>query len=216
MACVLVVSPHGMDEALGCGGTMARHARAGDRVEILVLFGDGSGMDAGRRIAAPQAAAALGSGSPRFAGFPENRSDTIPLIELIKAVERAVKELCPDVVYVTHGGNLNIDHQNAYKAVLTAIRPLPGQTVKEILAYEILSSTEWASRDQGQPFLPTCFVDITDTLAAKLEALRAYGAEMREAPHSRSYEGVQALAVSRGHGVGVGAAEAFSVVRMMR
>lgn len=62
--CVLVISPHGLDVALGCGGAMARHADAGDGVHPLVLFGDGSGREAARRSNAAAAAAILGSGPP--------------------------------------------------------------------------------------------------------------------------------------------------------
>ena len=65
MAGILVVAPHAMDEVLGCGGTMARHADAGERIDTLVLCGDGSGLDATRRQVAPNAAAVLGANAPR-------------------------------------------------------------------------------------------------------------------------------------------------------
>lgn len=215
MTSVLVICPHAMDEALGCGGTMALHAEAGDRVATLVLFGDGSGMDGTRRVAAPAAAAVLGAAPPRFVGLPENRSDTLPLIEVIGAVERAVAELEPTIVYLPHGGNLNIDHQTAFRAAMTAIRPVPRHPVRAIYSYEVLSSTEWAPPTSGQPFLPIRFVDITRTLADKLRALDCYAAEIRPAPHSRSVEGARALAQHRGYCVGVEAAEAFGIVRQL-
>lgn len=215
MGAVLIVAPHAMDEALGCGGTMALHADAGDRVETLVLFGDGTGMDAKRREAAPKAAMALGTCPPRFVGFPENRSDTLPLLDIIAAIERAVSDIGPTMVYVTHGGNLNIDHQSAFRAVVTAARPVPGYPVREIYAYEVPSSTEWASPTAGQPFLPARFVDIASTLQRKMTALDCYAAELRPSPHSRSAEGIRALSQLRGHNVGVPAAEAFAVVRQL-
>jgi LmbE family N-acetylglucosaminyl deacetylase len=213
MAVVLVVSPHAMDEALGCGGTMARHVEAGDKVETLVLFGDGSGMDAKRRLAAPAAAAVLSSAPPRFVGMPENRSDTLPLVDVIAAIEKAVAELLPQTLYVPHGGNLNIDHQTAFRAALTAARPVPGAKVRAIYAYEVPSSTEWAPVGVSPPFLPTRFVDITATLPKKMRALDCYAAELRDAPHSRSVAGIRALAQLRGHNAGMTAAEAFMVVR---
>lgn len=213
MVAVLVISPHAMDEALGCGGTMARHADAGDQVATLVLFGDGTGMDATRRKTAPEAAAVLGSSAPRFVGLPENRSDTLPLLQVTSVVEQAVKELRPDIVYVPHGGNLNIDHQTAFRATMTAARPVPGYPVRSIYAYEVPSSTEWAPPSAGHPFLPTRFVDIGPTLERKMRALGYYGAEIRPAPHTRSVEGIRTLAQLRGLNVGLTAAEAFMVVR---
>ncbi len=215
MVAVLIVAPHAMDEALGCGGTMALHAEAGDRVETLVLFGDGTGMDAKRREAAPKAATTLGACPPRYVGFPENRSDTLPLLEIIAAVEKVILEIGPKVVYVTHGGNLNIDHQSAFRAVVTAARPVPDCPVREIYAYEVASSTEWASPTAGQPFLPARFVNIASMLQRKMKALDCYAAELRASPHSRSDEGIRALVRLRGHNVGVAAAEAFAVVRQL-
>lgn len=213
MASVLVVAPHAMDEALGCGGAMALHAQKGDRVDTLILFGDGSGMDAGRCEAAPRAASILGAQAPRFVGFPENRSDTLPLVEVIGAVEFAIAELKPSTLYVTHGGNLNIDHNITFNATLTAARPVPDHPVKMLYAYEVLSSTEWAPPSAARTFLPTRFVDITTVLELKMRALESYVAEMRVAPHSRSAEGVRALARHRGYSVGIEAAEAFVLVR---
>ncbi|MFM2129495.1 MAG: hypothetical protein RL477_1041 [Pseudomonadota bacterium] len=213
MATVLVVAPHGMDEVLGCGGTIARHAAAGDRVETLVLFGQGQGLDAGRRTAAPAAAAILGSQAPVFAGFPENRADTVALVDVIAAVEKAIADQRPDTLYVSHGGNLNIDHRIAFQAAVTAARPVPGHPVDRIYAYEVVSSTEWAPPQIGAPFLPSRFVDIGAFEARKFEALACYGAELREAPHARSIEGIRAQLRRHGHSVGYPAAEAFVVIR---
>lgn len=213
MVSVLVIAPHAMDEVLGCGGTMAVHADAGHRVETLVLFGDGSGLDAGRRVVAPAAAAILGAGRPSFAGFPENRGDSLPLVEIVGAVEKAVAAIAPQILYVPHGGNLNIDHQTAFRAALTAARPVPGYPVRAIYAYEVVSSTEWSVPALGSPFLPNRFVDVGAAEARKFEALDCYRAEMRAAPHPRSVDGIRALLRHRGHGVGCVAAEAFDVLR---
>src|SRR5688572_4209499 len=105
-----------MDEVLGCGGTIARYASAGRPVQTLVLFGDGSGADTQRRAAGSAAAKWLGSQVPRYAGFPENRSDTLPLVEIVAVVERAIAEFQASEIYVSHGGNLNIDHQTSFRA----------------------------------------------------------------------------------------------------
>ena len=210
---VLVVAPHGLDEVLGCGGTVARHAGEGARVDILILMGDGTGRDAPRRVAAGKAARLLGAEAPRFAGFPENRSDTIPLLELVAAVEGVVRELRPATVYVSHPGNLNLDHRRSFEATATALRPQPGLSLRAIYAYEILSSTNWALRGIGPAFAPQRFVDVSAVFARKLQALELYGEEMRAAPHARSLEAVKALAAYRGSTVGFAYAEAFEAMR---
>jgi LmbE family N-acetylglucosaminyl deacetylase len=213
---VLVIAPHGLDEALGCGGVMARHADGGDSVDVLIVCGDGTGRDAARRVSAQKAAQILGARAPRFTGFPENRSDTVPLLEIVGAIERCVLEIKPEIVYVSHGGNLNVDHQTCFRAAVTALRPVPGSSVRAIYAYEILSSTDWAPEGAGEAFVPNRFVEITAQLDRKVEALQAYGDEMRPAPHSRSIEGAKALARVRGGTVGFDAAEAFLLVRGIR
>lgn len=213
---VLVIAPHALDEVLGCGGTIARHAAAGLPVHILVLCGDGTGLDGKRREAAVAAAALLGSQPPRFTGFPENRSDTIPIGEVVGAVERTVNELKPVMVYVSHGGNLNIDHQTAFRATATALRPMPGSPVAEFYAYEIASSTDWAPPGFGATFVPNHFVDITGTLAKKRQALELYAFDMRPEPHARSITALENLARARGASVGMAAAEAFSLLRSVR
>lgn len=213
MAKVLVIAPHALDEVLGCGGTLALHCDAGDDVEVLVLFGDGTGADKERRIAAPRAAEILGTPAPRFAGLPENRSDTLPLGDIIGTVEKTIATFQPAIMYVPHVGNLNIDHQTAHRAAVTAARPAPGQAVRAIYSYEILSSTDWAPPQTSAPFLPTRFVDVTRAVERKMRALEAYACDMRLAPHARSLESIATLAKSRGYGVGLPAAEAFMVMR---
>jgi len=212
---VLIVAPHALDEVLGCGGTIALATAAGRKVHILVLCGDGAGHDGKRRAAASGAAELLGSEPPRFAGFPENASDAVPLGKVIEVIERTVSELRPETVYVSHGGNLNVDHQTAFRAAATALRPVPGSPVIEFFAYEIASSTDWVPPGFGTPFEPNRFVEIYSVLERKLAALELYSFDMRSEPHARSIAALANLARLRGASVGVRAAEAFLVLRSL-
>lgn len=219
---VLVVAAHADDEALGCGGTIARHVAEGDTVHgIFIADGVGSRKDAGyealkmREAAAQKAHSLLGFSSVSYLGFPDNRLDGINLLDIVQSVERSLQTIMPDVVYTHHYGDLNIDHRVAHQAVMTACRPIPGSSVTEIYTFEIMSSTEWSSPGLS-PFLPTCYVNISEYLELKLDALKAYELEMRDMPHSRSIEHLEALARHRGHSVGVSAAEAFMVMRNIR
>lgn len=212
---VLVITPHALDEVLGCGGTIALHAKAGAKVNILCLCGDGSGKDGKRRAAAAEAAALLGAQPPRFAGFPENETDTVPLSRIVQTIESAVAELRPRIVYVSHGGNLNIDHQNSFRATATALRPTPSNSVAEFYGYEIPSSTDWAPPGFSTTFVPAHFVEITSVLNHKRAALDLYDFDMRAEPHARSIAAVLNLARARGASVGVPAAEAFCLLRRL-
>lgn len=219
---VLAIVAHPDDEALGAGGTLARHAAKGDAVHILFLA-DGVGARgndkaaAERRVkAARLAASALGAREPEFLGLPDNRLDRLDLLDIVQPIENIIRKIAPETIYTHHAGDLNIDHGLCHRAVLTACRPLPGSTVLRIYAMEVVSSTEWSPAHSGHAFIPTHFVDISTALQAKRRALEAYGEEMRPFPQARSYEAVDALAIWRGASAGLRAAEAFMVVREIK
>ena len=221
---VLVVAAHPDDEILGCAGTIARHVDLGDTVDVLIVAEGATSRGAARdasadadalaelRAAAAAAAEVLGTNTPVFGGFPDNRLDTVPLLDVVKLVEAQCQAVSPEIVYTHHSGDLNIDHQVVARAVATAFRPLPGSGVHAIYAFETVSSTEWGLHtDAGSP--PVRFVDIVAQLDRKRAALDCYDIEMRDFPHARSNEAVDALARVRGASAGLAAAEAFWVVR---
>ena len=116
------------------------------------------------------------------------------------------------MVYTHHYGDLNVDHRRTFEAVLTACRPV-NCSVKKLLCFEVLSSTEWNAQTAANVFLPNYFVDVGKYLDKKIAALSEYTTEMREYPHPRSLEGVKILAKLRGMAVGADSAEAFELVR---
>lgn len=219
---ILIVAAHTDDEALGCGGTIARHVAEGDMVHaVFMADGVSSRPDAAtdeldrRMAAARQAHQLLGLQHVEYLGLPDNQLDGLPLLNVVQALEKVVEEIEPHIIYTHHYGDLNIDHRITHQAVMTASRPVPGSSVREIYGFEVLSSTEWTTPQQF-PFLPNMYVDISEFMAMKLKALEAYRMEMRAAPHSRSVEHVEHLARHRGHSVGVAAAEAFMTSRIIR
>ena len=119
------------------------------------------------------------------------------------------------MVVTHHSGDLNIDHQIIHQAVMVACRPQPDHSVKRILSFEVPSSTEWNSPNVKSVFIPNWFENISDTLKLKIKALEAYGSEMREWPHSRSFKAVKHHACWRGASVGCDAAEAFMLNRFI-
>jgi len=216
---VLVVAAHPDDEVLGCGGVVARHVGAGDTVNILLLAegaiarepANEPGAVAALQEAAAAAAHTLGASEPRFCGFPDNRLDSLPLLDVIKAIEDVVAEVAPKIVYTHPANDLNVDHRIVHQAAITACRPLPGSPVQAVYAFETVSSTEWQAT--GEAFRPQRWIDIEPFLELKLRALDAYTVEMRPFPHARSREAVEALARVRGAAAGLRAAECFMVVR---
>jgi LmbE family N-acetylglucosaminyl deacetylase len=225
MESVLVVAAHPDDEVLGCGGTIARHADAGDQVQVLIVAEgatsrqqqrnreDVTGELSALAQAAQTAGSILGAAGVQLLDLPDNRLDSLDRLDLIKRIEECMVRHQPQVVYVHHAGDVNVDHRRLHEAVVTACRPTPGQPVRRLLSYEVASSTEWQPPSSAPAFQPNWFVDITGQWVRKRQALEAYAAEMRPWPHARSIEALEHLARWRGAQVGVEAAEAFCLLR---
>ncbi len=219
---VLVVVAHPDDEVLGCGGTIARHAFEGDNVHVVFMTtgvgsrGDDPALGVQARLAAKtRALEILGVCAHYSFDFPDNRMDEPALLDIVQPLEDLVHKLQPSTVYTHHHGDLNIDHRITHQAVLTACRPQPLAPIKEVLAFEIVSSTEWSAQGQAI-FLPNVFIDVSAYWHKKAEAMQAYHFEMRPAPHSRSVQHMDALSIHRGACVGLTRAEAFSLVRRLQ
>ena len=216
---ILVVAAHADDETLGCGGTIARHVSEGDIVHVMIMTngvgarGDGN-EDAikERQQAFHKAMSILGVHKTYELDFPDNRMDTVPLLEIIQSIENITSGFKPSIVYTHHYGDLNIDHQITHKAVITACRPIPQSSVKEIYSFEVLSSTEWSDIN-STIFRPNKYNDISNYIDVKLKAIDIYHVEMRPQCHSRSKQNVETLAKLRGSSVGIFAAEAFQIIR---
>jgi len=225
MTKVLIIAAHPDDEVLGCGGTIARHADAGDCVQVLIAaqgVNSRYGLDDHEQAchersaliqAANRAGEILGTHGVEFLELPDNRLDSLDRLDLIKLVEDRITFHQPQVVYVHHAGDVNVDHRRLHEAVVTACRPTPSQGVRKLLSYEVASSTEWQPPGSAQIFQPNFFVDISAQLIRKLSALAAYASEMREWPHARSLKAIEHHSCWRGSQVGLESAEAFCLLR---
>jgi LmbE family N-acetylglucosaminyl deacetylase len=209
----LIIASHPDDEILGSGGTIKKLISNGYEVITVILAKGRKEEEHHIQNFTSLANSHLGIKEIVFLKFPDLRLHTIPLHEITKEIEALLVKHMPEIIFTHHYGDLNQDHQVTFQAVMTAARPLPGKEPIEILCFETVSSSEWAQNTQDKTFKPTYFVDITDTISDKLQALRHYDVEMRPFPHPRSYEGIQYLAHVRGMTVGVAYAEAFEIIR---
>jgi LmbE family N-acetylglucosaminyl deacetylase len=217
---VLTVAAHPDDETLGAGGTMAWHTARGDTVWVCILSdGVTSRHDKVDLQAecARRACDTLGVDRLVMVGLPDQRLDTLCLLDVITPIERCIEELQPDVVLTHFPGDVNEDHRLVARATMVATRPVAGSPVRKVCAFEIPSSTDWAPPIPGSIFAPNVFVDIEDTLDTKLLAMKAYSAthvsEVRPYPHPRSVEALTAYAQRHGVAAGLMAAEPFMLLR---
>jgi LmbE family N-acetylglucosaminyl deacetylase len=222
---ILVIAAHPDDEILGCGGTIAKLVSEGYEAYTLILGEGITSRDQKRNVSkrkkglqklkqeAIEANKVLGVKKVFFHNFPDNRFDTVPLLDIVKVIERIKNDIKPNIIFTHYEKDLNIDHQITYKAVITATGPLKDEPVKEIYSFEVASSTEW-----GYPltFSPDLFFDISQYMDKKLSAMKEYKSELREYPHLRSLEGIGLNAELWGMKSGLKYAEAFKSVRIIK
>ncbi len=216
---VLVIAAHPDDETCGAGGMIASLTDQGIAVYLCMLTDGVTARHSHTEMqqqAAREAAAMLGIREVFFHGLPDQRLDQVGLLEVVRPIERHVRELQPDVVLCPPAEDVNQDHRAAFDATMIAVRPTPDCPVRLTMAYEVLSSTEWCSPTKAQ-FQPDVYFDIASVMDRKLAALEAYGkthvSELRQFPHPRSLKGLQVYAQQRGLSVGLHCAEAFRLVR---
>lgn len=212
---VLIIAPHPDDEVLGCGGTISKHAKQGDSVYLCIVT-KGYTPDwskeflRNRPLEIEKSSEILGIKKTYFLDFPAVKLDTIPQAKLNDAISEVVNEVNPDVLFIPHKGDLNRDHRLVFESCLVATRPV-NHKLKRILSYETLSETEWGQ--EIEPFIPNVYVDISETFDNKIESMKAYKSEIRQYPHPRSLEAIEALAKKRGSEIGTNFAEAFILIR---
>lgn len=212
----LVIAPHPDDEVLGGGGTIALHSKKGDEVFLCIVTKAytpdwSEDFIKNRKKEVANANKILGIKKTYFLDFPTAKLETIPQKELNDSILKIVERVKPQIVYVPHRGDLNKDHRLVFEAALVAVRPMSGQKVRKVLCYETLSETEW-----GLPweiFTPNVYVDISNTIKTKIEAMKAYQSEIRPYPSPRSLELIRILAQKRGAEAGMEFAEAFMLIR---
>lgn len=219
---VLVVAAHPDDEVLGCGGTIARLKQEEYDIYTMIL-GEGitsrdESRDTGKRKKEikelkdqiVQANKILGVKKVFIFDFPDNRFDSVALLDIVKKIEKVKNEVKPEVIFTHFKDDLNIDHKITYDAVLTATRPQKEERVKTIYSFEVLSSTEWS---YPLCFNPNVFFDISKTIDTKIKAMSCYKSELKEYPHPRSLEAIELNAKMWGVKTGIDMAEAFHLVR---
>ncbi len=215
---VLVIAPHPDDEVLGCGGTIAKYAANGDEVYVCVVTKGREPLfspEAVERVREEcrKADAYLGVREVIFLDFPAAMLEEIPRYKLNDALVKVIQRIKPEIVYIPHQGDMQLDHKLTSDACMVAIRPKYEHVVKKIYAYETLSETGWNIPNTSNEFNPNAYNDISDYLDKKIRAMQLYASQLFDFPNARSVKAIEALAEYRGAVMGLNAAEVFAVIR---
>lgn len=224
---VMLVVAHPDDELLGLGASMHKWISEENITTHVIILGEGITSRSDKRdpqkweselethrANIKQAQAAIGYHSVSIYDFPDNRFDTVALLDIIKVIEKEKAQFQPEIIFTHHGGDVNIDHQRTFEAVITACRPMSHECVKTIFTFETPSGTEWRASTDPKNFLPNFFVSVSkQNLLAKNRGMESYEFEKRLYPHPRSPEALMIQAQRWGIAIGRDFAEAFCIVR---
>ncbi|PRY00079.1 PIG-L deacetylase family protein [Allonocardiopsis opalescens] len=227
---VLVIAAHPDDADFASAGTVARWTREGIAVTyLLVTDGDAGGFDPDvpradipgiRRAEQTAAAAQAGVTDLRFLGYRDGTVE--PTIGLRRDLARVIRQVRPDRV-LTHSPDRNYafiapshpDHRAVGAAAIDAVYPDARNPFAhpELLAEEGLA--EWTVREMWLSGGPEAnhASDVTDTLPAKLAALRAHQSQMTDPDGLTAMITEYLAANARDHGLPEGRyAELFQVI----
>ncbi len=208
---ILVLAAHPDDETLGCGATIAKLSNQNHEVHLLT-FTDGESSrgtkNFNRNESLKEVSKILGISNFNSGSFPDNKMDTVPLLDICKFIEKEIK-FYPDVIFTHHPDCLNVDHKLVYNSALTVFRPLEKKNI-EINCFSIPSSTEWNPLNNIKCNL---YYDVEKFVEKKLEALKVYDKEMRPYPHPRSYDAIINNLKVCGNEVNLNFCEKFQTIR---
>lgn len=225
---ILVIVAHPDDEVLGIGGTINLLVKQGAFVKVVILGEGITSRAKNRNIQKDKhkllqhkkniedAKDYLSYHELSVYDLPDNRFDSIPLLEIIKIIEKEKKDFNPDVIFTHHNGDLNIDHKKTFEAVYTAVRPTENEAVKTLICFETMSGTEWASPSEPKKFSPNFFIELSENeIYNKTKAMNCYKYEKRDFPHPRSSKAIINRAISWGVTIGKNYAEPFQIIRII-
>ena len=184
---IMIVVAHPDDELLGLGATLNKLIKEYNVKTHVVILGEGITSRSDKRdikkwekelknhkkdIISSQKV--IGYHSNSIYDFPDNRFDSVDLLDIIKVIEKE-KIFDPEIIFTHHSGDLNIDHQKTFEGVMIACRPLKNENVKTIITFETPSGTEWMASSDPKKFHPNLFIELSkNNLDAKIEAMECY------------------------------------------
>jgi LmbE family N-acetylglucosaminyl deacetylase len=214
---ILVVCAHPDDETLGLGGTLALHAKKGDKIMVLIFATGQFGRDDSskgiekRKNQCKNACSVLGVKKVKFLDYEDQALESVKLTELSSKIEEEIRNWKPSVLYTHFWGDTNQDHRRIYEAVLISTRPTSKYLLQKVVCFETPSSTDWGSKSNN--FHSNMYVNIEKTIKMKIKAFSHYENEIRRYPSPISKKSLLSRAEYWGSKVGISYAEPFIILR---
>ena len=214
MAKILVLVPHGDDEALGFGGSIVKHVEAGDEVIVTTVRGDETPRYATQHSDTFKAKDILKYSQLHQLNLKEKDIYNNPY-DLKCLVEAHLLNVNPDTLYTTFISDNHQDHKSLFNAITIATRPWgEASNLRSVYVGEIFSSSDQSFSFIRNKFVPNFYNILTEAqLNLKIQAAQAYSQEYMQSPHPRSEEIIRSYARIRGSECRSKYAEALMLLR---
>jgi LmbE family N-acetylglucosaminyl deacetylase len=196
----LVLAPHADDESIGCGGTLRKLVNSGAAVKVIFIT-DGSQGDPNlrnldsddkqrqrlehqlvsrRKAEAGDALQTLGITEYEFIDAKDG-AVTEDMDKIADMLAQTITHWKPDIVILPFITDRHHDHFATNKCFIEAINRLQDSSTENIqcLGYEIWS-----------PIYANLLIDITATMAQKLDAIRCYQSQLEHDDYLGGIEGL--------------------------
>ena len=214
---VLVVSPHPDDETLGAGGTILRLKEEVNKIFWLNITGMTKGgifseeMQERRKEQLKNIEDFYKFEGTYNLNLPTAQLDSYNTSDAIDKIREVFTKVQPEMLILPDYNDAHSDHKKVFEWCYSCSKVFRFPYIKKIMTMEIVSETDFGKPEN--PFIPNFYVDITEYLEEKINALNIYDTELGEPPFPRSIEHVKALATVRGAAAGVKYAEAFRMIK---
>ena len=216
---ILIIAPHPDDETIGCGGTLLKHIKQGDKVYWLIItsmhIDDGWNIHdiKNREHEIKKVAKEFQFSEVIELNYPTTKLDSIPMSDIVFSISNIMKKIQPSTVYLPNPTDIHTDHQIVFKAGYSCTKSFRYPYVKKILIYETLSETDLASNVSDRPFSPNIFINIDNYVDKKTDIMKIYNNQIEKRPFPRSIDNIIALATLRGSSSNCNYAEGFQLVK---
>ncbi|SEW44466.1 N-acetylglucosaminyl deacetylase, LmbE family [Chitinophaga sp. YR573] len=216
---VVIISAHPDDEVLGAGGTLLKHAVAGDNIYWLIITniavntGFSEERVRSRQIEIEEVAKRLRIKKTFKLDYPTMSLSSSSLLTMVPEISKVFEETKPEIIYCLNRSDAHSDHRVVFDAVASCTKSFRYPYIKRVLMYECISETEFAPALPEKAFIPNYYVDISAYLEEKLDIMKLYASELGDHPFPRSLDNIKALAHFRGATAGVQYAEAFQLLK---
>lgn len=216
---LLVVSPHPDDETLGAGGTLLRYKKEGHQIYWLNITDMKicDGWDE-KQVKHRQKQLNMINEFYNFDGFfnlafPPTKLKSMEEGEIITKIRRVFDKVRPEWILIPGRYDAHSDHHVVYDCCMACAKTFRAPYIKRITAMEIISETDYGF--QKERFQPNLFIDISNEMEKKLEAMKIYDTEIEEVPFPRNLENLRAIGMVHGGGCACRYAESFEIIKQI-